>query len=112
MDVPGNCIVRANFSPRGLRRSDAIIVADEGDARFRRCMVEEILQGLGPLNDNAAATESVFNDTSRLIDFTPYDQLIMNMLYHPRLSPGMREADVAPLLPAVLDDARRRLALD
>jgi hypothetical protein len=110
MAVPGNCIVRANYSRQGLRRSDAIIVSDEGEPMFRRCMVEEILQGLGPLNDNADAPESVFNDTSQLTEFTRYDRLILNMLYDERLVPGMREADAAPLLPAILRDARRRLA--
>lgn len=106
--VPGNCIVRTVFGRRGITRSDALIVSDEGDARFRRCLVEEILQGLGPLNENDAAPQSVFNDTSRITNFTPFDRVLLNMLYDPRLRPGLSQAEAEPLLPAVLGDARRR----
>ena len=108
MRVPGNCVVRASYGRAGITRSDAIIVSNEGDALFRRCLIEEVLQGLGPLNDNADAPDSVFNDTSKLTNFGPYDRVLMNMLYDPRLKPGMSQAEAAPLLPAVLRDARRR----
>ncbi|WP_168990528.1 DUF2927 domain-containing protein [Aureimonas flava] len=108
MRVPGNCVVRASYGRAGITRSDAIIVSDEGDTLFRRCLIEEVLQGLGPLNDNADAPDSVFNDTSKLVNFTPYDRVLMNMLYDARLRPGMSQAEAAPLLPAVLRDARRR----
>ncbi len=109
MATPGNCIVRTLYGRDGITRSDAVLVSDEGDALFRRCLVEEILQGLGPLNDNSEAPESVFNDTSRLTSFTPYDRLILNMLYDARLRPGLSQAQAAPLLPAIQRDARRRL---
>ncbi|WP_279480603.1 DUF2927 domain-containing protein [Aureimonas sp. SK2] len=109
MRVPGNCVVRASYGRAGITRSDAIIVSDEGDALFRRCLIEEVLQGLGPLNDNADAPDSVFNDTSKLTTFTPYDRVLMNMLYDPRLTPGMTQSEAAPFLPAVLRDARRRV---
>ncbi len=108
MRVPGNCVVRATYGRAGITRSDAIIVSDEGDALFRRCLIEEVLQGLGPLNDNADAPQSVFNDTSNLTTFTPYDRVLMNMLYDRRLAPGMSPAEAEPLLRAILRDARRR----
>lgn len=109
MKVPGNCIVRSSFDPSGIRRSDAILVSDEGRALFRRCLVEEVLQGLGPLNDNADAPGSVFNDTSVLTEFTVYDRAMLSILYDPRLRPGMREADARPLLPAIVGAVRERL---
>ena len=107
--VPGNCVVRASYGREGITRSDAIIVSDEGDTLFRRCLIEEVLQGLGPLNDNADAPDSVFNDTSKLTAFAPYDRVLMNMLYDERLEPGMSLEEARPLLPAVLRDARRRV---
>ncbi|MBB3951955.1 DUF2927 domain-containing protein [Aureimonas jatrophae] len=110
METPGNCIVRTLYGRDGITRSDAVLVSDEGDALFRRCLVEELLQGLGPLNDNSDAADSVFNDTSRLTSFTPYDRLILNMLYDPRLRPGLSQTEAAPLLPAIQRDARRRLS--
>lgn len=109
METPGNCIVRTLYGRDGITRSDAVLVSDEGDALFRRCLVEELLQGLGPLNDNSEAPDSVFNDTSRLTSFTPYDRLILNMLYDARLRPGLSQREAAPLLPAIQRDARRRL---
>lgn len=111
MRVPGNCIVRAVYGRAGISHADAILVSDEGEPLFRRCLVEEILQGLGPLNDDADAPQSVFNDTSRLTTFGPYDRLILNMLYDARLQPGMSMAAAKPLLPKVLADTKRRLRL-
>ena len=109
--TPGNCIARASYGRSGITRADAIIVSDEGDLLFRRCLIEEMLQGLGPLNDNSDAPQSVFNDTSKLTSFTPYDRVLMNMLYDERLKPGMTRDEAAPLLPAILKEVKRRLRL-
>ena len=38
-------MVRSIYSRSGIKRSDAVIVADQGDSQFKRCMIEEILQG-------------------------------------------------------------------
>lgn len=109
--VPGNCIVRSVYGRGGISRSDAILVSDEGEALFRRCLVEELLQGLGPLNDDADAATSVFNDTSLLTSFGAYDRLILNMLYDRRLEPGMSRRAAEPLLTKILSDTKRRLRL-
>lgn len=107
--APGKCLVRSVFSPAGIRRSDAVIVADDGEALFDRCKAEEILQGLGPLNEHPSLRESMFNDRTRHTQFTRFDWLILNMLYDPRIRNGMSRAQVQPLLPEVLRDAKRRL---
>lgn len=109
--VPGNCIVRSVYGRGGISRSEAILVSDEGEALFRRCLVEELLQGLGPLNDDADAAQSVFNDTSLLTSFGGYDRLILNMLYDRRLEPGMSRKAAEPLLPKILAETKRRLRL-
>ena len=72
-------------------------------------MTEEILQGLGPLNDDSTLKYSVFNDQSRISKFTKHDRYLMNMLYHPSIKPGMRESDVMEIMPQVLADVRRNL---
>lgn len=107
MSVPGNCIVRSDFGRRGIVRSDALIVSDEGEKLFRRCLIEEVLQGLGPLNDNQRAPDSVFNDTSSLASFSRYDRIMLNMLYDARLTPGMSLGAARPLLPEIARSARR-----
>lgn len=105
--APGQCLVRVYPSSLGIIRSTAVIVSDEGESLFRRCMVEEILQGLGPMNDNAALYASVFNDTSRHDRFMPFDRALVSMLYDKRIRPGMTRNQVGTVLPSVLADVRR-----
>lgn len=106
--APGKCLVRVISGPAGITRSDAVIVADQGEFLFRRCMVEEILQGLGPVNDDRSLKHSVFNDNSRHSTFTSFDRVLLNMLYHPAVRPGMTKRQVARAMPAVLADLRGR----
>jgi hypothetical protein len=107
--VPGKCIVRSVFSLAGIIiRSDAVIVSDGGEALFKRCMAEEILQGLGPLNEHPTLSESMFNDGSKHTRFTRFDRTIMNMLYDRRIKNGATIEAVQSVLPSVLADAKRR----
>ncbi|MCV0426288.1 MAG: DUF2927 domain-containing protein [Roseibium sp.] len=107
--VPGRCLVRVVSGRKGIKRSSAVIVSDEGEFLFKRCLVEEILQGLGPMNDDEDLTHSVFNDSSRHSRFTVFDQIILNMLYDPRIKPGMSKQQTQQILPLVARDARRRV---
>ncbi len=107
--VPGRCLVRVVSGRKGIKRSAAVIVSDEGEFLFKRCLVEELLQGLGPMNDDEQLTHSVFNDSSRHSRFTVFDQIILNMLYDPRIKPGMSMQQTRPILPLVARDARRRV---
>lgn len=107
--TPGKCLVRSVFSRSGIRRSDAVIVSDEGESLFKRCKAEEILQGLGPLNEHASLRESMFNDKTRHTNFTRFDRLILNMLYDRRIANGAMRESVQGLLPDVLRDAKRRV---
>lgn len=105
-DAPGRCLVRVESDHRGISRSSAVIVSDEGDFLFRRCLVEEVLQGLGPMNDDTSLAHSVFNDQSRHSRFTTFDRYLLNMLYDPRIRPGMSPKDVEPLLPSIVRQLR------
>ena len=107
--VRGKCLVRVQASERGIVYSDAVLVSDEGEHLFKRCLVEEILQGLGPMNDDHRLVHSVFNDSSNLRDFGRFDQYILNMLYDGRVRAGMSEEQVSVLLPQIVSDVRRRL---
>ena len=108
-NAPGRCLVRVLSDASGIAKSTAVIVADEGEFLFQRCLVEEILQGLGPMNDNHSLTHSVFNDRSRHDKFTKFDRYILNMLYHKRIRPGMSQHQAREVLPAVLRDIRRHV---
>jgi len=105
--APGKCLVRSVFSRRGIIRSDAVVVSDGGEALFRRCMIEEVLQGLGPLNEHPSLYRSVFNDRSQKTSFTRFDRHILNMLYDPRIKIGASLENVQDILPVVLRDVKR-----
>ncbi|PCI04025.1 MAG: hypothetical protein COB78_06670 [Hyphomicrobiales bacterium] len=107
--TPGKCLVRSVFSRRGIKRSDAAIVSDGGEKLFKRCLIEEILQGLGPLNEHRSLWRSVFNDASKQVSFTRFDRLILNMLYDPRIKNGASLEKVQKILPEVLRSAKRRV---
>ena len=107
MDVPGQCIVRVLSRRSGILRSDAVIVSDQGLSLFRRCMVEEILQGLGPVNDDDSLSHSVFNDLTTFDHFTQYDRLILNMLYNPSVKPGMTKRQLNPMAGDLLQYAKQ-----
>lgn len=93
----------------GLQRAFIYIAANEGRSSFRHCMVEEITQSLGPVNDDPSLVHSIYNDNSRVGGFGVFDWFILNMLYDRRVRIGMSEAEVRRVLPAVIRDARRRL---
>ena len=107
--VRGRCMVRSIFNRKGITRSDVVIVADEGKSLFQRCMTEETLQGLGPLNDDRSLTKSMFNDTSLYTSFRRFDRYILNMLYDPLLKVGKSRKAVQGVLPAVLKRVRKRI---
>lgn len=102
--VHGLCNVRITFSDGAIRQATAVIVANE---RFARCLVEEILQGLGPINDDERLVHSVFNDRSGHSRLTAFDRAIVTMLYDPRLSHGMTKTEAMAILPDLIARARQ-----
>ena len=109
--VRGKCFVHvlANDEQNALMRTDVVIVSDLGERTFNRCLVEEVLQGLGPLADRGNPEYSVFNTASQHSSFTVHDQILMNALYDPRIKPGMSKAKVRTILPQVIRDSIARM---
>ena len=91
-------------------QASVIIVADAGDFTFFDCIYEELLQALGPINDTDAVPWTMFNDDVRLGYFGVFDQYILNILYDPRIRPGMTADEVRALLPQVLPLVRSFVA--
>lgn len=89
-----------------IEHSDVILTVDNGDFIFLDCAYEEVLQSLGPINDTDAVPWTMFNDDVSMGFFDVYDQYILNILYDPRIKPGMTVQEVQALLPAVLPDVR------
>jgi Protein of unknown function (DUF2927) len=109
--------IRASLDPQclsGFRKnekfeiehSDVILTVDNGDFIFFDCAYEELLQSLGPINDTSSVPWTMFNDDVSMGFFDIYDQYILNLLYDPRIKPGMTVQEVKALLPDVLADVR------
>lgn len=96
--------------PPWLGQAMVYLVADEGDRSFRHCMVEEITQSFGPVNDDRSLKDSIYNDYNDVDRYTVFDWYILNMLYDERVRPGMTRTEARAVLPAVVADCRRRLA--
>ena len=48
--------------------------------------------------DSPSARPSIFNDDEEFALLTPMDELMLKMLYSPRLTPGMTEAEARPII--------------
>jgi hypothetical protein len=90
--------------------SDVIIAVDAGDFVFHDCAYEELLQALGPINDDASVPWTMFNDDVQMGFFDVYDQYLLNILYDRRVRPGMTADEVRAILPEVLPTVRRWIA--
>ena len=89
-----------------IERSDVILTVDSGDFVFLDCAYEELLQSLGPINDTGSVPWTMFNDKVSMGFFDVYDQYILNLLYDPRIRPGMSIEEVKAVLPDAIADAR------
>jgi hypothetical protein len=92
-----------------IRRAEVLLTADGGDFSFLDCAYEELLQALGPINDDRSVPWTMFNDEVQMGFFDVYDQYILNILYDPRVHPGMTRRDVETLLPDILSTVRRSI---
>ncbi|SDI26129.1 Protein of unknown function [Bradyrhizobium lablabi] len=89
-----------------IRRAEVILPIDAGEFTFYDCAYEEMLQALGAINDDRSVPWTMFNDDVQMGFFDVYDQYLLNVLYDPRIRPGMTRDDVNALLPDVLATAR------
>jgi hypothetical protein len=89
-----------------IRRAEVILPVDAGDFTFYDCAYEELLQALGAINDDRSVPWTMFNDEVQMGFFDIYDQYLLNILYDPRIRPGMTKDEVNTLLPEVLSTAR------
>lgn len=113
--------IRRDLDPQclsGFRKGDdyriigstVVLMTDVSDFVFADCAYEELLQALGPINDTDKVPWTMFNDDVQRGYFNVYDQYIMNILYDPRVKPGMTADEVQQVLPQVLPDVRTFVA--
>jgi len=93
-----------------IRRAEVLMTPGGGDFDFFDCAYEELLQALGPINDDRSVPWTMFNDDVQMGFFDVYDQYILNILYDPRLRPGMTRSEVEALLPDILPTVREEVS--
>ncbi|WP_299925496.1 DUF2927 domain-containing protein [uncultured Pelagimonas sp.] len=76
----------------------AIIRSEHPDLLRRSCIHEEIAQGLGLGNDDPRARPSIFNDDDEFALLTTHDEMLLKILYDPRLRPGMTRDQARPVV--------------
>jgi hypothetical protein len=89
-----------------IRRAEVILPVDAGEFTFYDCAYEELLQALGAINDDRSVPWTMFNDDVQMGFFDVYDQYLLNILYDPRVRPGMTREEVNALLPDILPSVR------
>lgn len=80
-----------------IRRASITISVDWPRLR-RHCIIEEISQALGLMNDSGYLFPSIFNDNSRQQSLSPWDAMVIRAHYDPRLRPGMGWPAAEPIV--------------
>ncbi|TCS67577.1 DUF2927 family protein [Primorskyibacter sedentarius] len=96
-----HCLVLAfSGSPNGYdyARAVALIRAEHPDLLRQSCIHEELAQGLGLGNDSPTARPSIFNDDDEFALLTTHDEMLLKILYDPRLKPGMSADQARPIV--------------
>ena len=93
-----------------IRRAEVLLPVDADEFGFSDCAYEELLQALGPINDDASVPWTMFNDEVQMGFFDVYDQYLLNILYDPRIRPGMTKDEVAQLAAEIMPAVRAWVA--
>ncbi|MEM0942379.1 MAG: DUF2927 domain-containing protein [Pseudomonadota bacterium] len=75
-----------------------LIRAGYSDIFRLSCVEEEIVQAMGLTNDDDRVRPSIFNDDEEFAYLTTHDELLLRILYDPRLKPGMTEDEAMPIV--------------
>lgn len=95
-----HCLVIAFSDRQGGYDYDqaiALIRAEHPDLLTQSCIHEEVAQGLGVGNDSPSARPSIFNNDDEFALLTTHDELLLRILYDPRLRPGMTKDEALPI---------------
>lgn len=79
----------------------AVIGSETTGILRRACLHEEIVQALGLINDDSRVRPSIFNDDAEFALLTDHDQLLLRILYDPRLKAGMTADEAIPIVKTI-----------
>lgn len=98
------CVAYAFAHPSDPATYAAAIVlvkAEHGPRMRESCIHEEMTQAMGLANDSRTARPSIFNDDEEFALLTRHDEILLRMLYDPRLTVGMTRSEALPFLPTI-----------
>lgn len=105
------CFVYASSratTPHIYQVAVAVVRTEHPDLMRRACYHEELAQGLGLANDSPEARPSIFNDDEEFALLTGHDELLLRMLYDPRLTPGMTPESARPIVAQIAREIMAR----
>ena len=82
----------------------ALVRSEHPDLLRQSCYHEELAQGMGLANDSPRARPSVFNDDEEFALLTSHDELLLRILYDPRLRPGMTPEQARPVVVEIVEE--------
>jgi len=95
------CVANNLFSAANSNRIVAGLVSIGSETRGLlrvACLNEEIVQALGLANDHPDVRPSIFNDDGEFALLTDHDERLLQILYNPRLEPGMTAEQAMPIV--------------
>lgn len=95
------CIGTIRFNRRSeITRGTVLIPVERAQAlgKLDSCVIEEVTQMLGLINDSRTARHTVFSDVTENDQLTGLDYLLIKLLYSPYLRNGMNAREAAPLV--------------
>lgn len=102
------CLGLVSFHPNSSAIAKAdILIKDELPPQIRNdCIVEEIVQSLGLMNDDPRVRPSIFNDDQQYHELTSHDEYLLRILYDPRIYPGMSAGEAMPMANRIIYQLR------
>lgn len=100
------CLGTIRFNRRSEITHGTILIPVERAralGKLDACVVEEVTQMLGLINDSKTVQHTVFSDLTDDDDLTGLDYLLIKLLYSPYLRTGMNLQQAAPLVRHQLD---------
>jgi hypothetical protein len=104
------CLASFHAGPKGaIVRAVAMIPVDRarGKGSLVGCVVEELTHMLGLSNDTEKPLPTMFHHRTIRSFLTGLDYLLLKMLYDPRVKPGMKEAELRPVLQQIAVELQR-----
>jgi len=101
------CIANIKTAKSGVINTARVLIPVDrarSHAKLVSCIVEELTQIMGLLNDADSVYPSIFNDKSYNELLTGLDYILLRVLYDKRVKVGMKTDEVMPVVHAILKE--------